>query len=245
MKPEIKVFPTPNDVARAFAQMILEKSQQTDRFNIALSGGSTPKLLFDILASDYKDKIEWNKIHFYWGDERCVPPGDPDSNYLMTKNHLFDHIDINEANIHRVFGEDNPDSEAKRYAQLLHEQIPASNELPQFDLIMLGLGEDGHTASIFPHQMELLDSDKVCEVAHHPVTGQQRISLTGKVINNAKEVAFLVTGEGKKEKVKSILEHAEGYQQFPAAHIQPRSGQLTWWMDEAASNPGENSESAS
>lgn len=234
MSAEIKVFPSPKDVAQAFAEMLLEKSSSVDRLNIALSGGSTPKLLFDILAADFKTSIDWKKIHFYWGDERCVPPNHEESNYLMTRQHLFEHIELPQSNVHRILGEDNAEEEAKNYGNILTDQLPEVNGLPQFDLIMLGLGEDGHTASIFPHQMELLTSEEVCAVANHPTSGQKRVTLTGPVINNAKEVAFLVTGAGKKDKVKSILENTDDHEQYPAAHIAPRLGQLTWWMDEPA-----------
>lgn len=234
MSPEIKIFSTPIEVAKAFAQMIQGKSESVDRLNIALSGGSTPKLLFDILATDYKSSIDWKKLHFYWGDERCVPPNNEESNYLMTRKHLFEHIELPQANVHRILGEDNATEEAENYGNILMDQLPIVNNLPQFDLIMLGIGEDGHTASIFPHQMDLLTSDKICAVANHPTSGQKRVTLTGPVINNAKEVAFLVTGSGKSEKVKSILKGSDNHKQYPAAHIVPKSGGLTWWMDEAA-----------
>lgn len=234
MSPEIKVYPTPADVAEAFAAMLAARIAATDRLNIALSGGSTPKLLFDLLATRYKTDLHWKKLHCYWGDERCVPPNHEDSNYLMTRKHLFDHIDLPQSNIHRILGEDNPSEEAENYGNLLTDQLTMVNELPQFDLIMLGMGEDGHTASIFPHQMELLKTDKICAVANHPTSGQKRITLTGQVINNAKEVAFLVTGAGKREKVKSILDLSAESKQYPAAHVRPTAGVVGWWLDEAA-----------
>ncbi|MEM8896120.1 MAG: 6-phosphogluconolactonase [Bacteroidota bacterium] len=233
MSAEIKVFPTPTDVARAFAQMIQEQSHAHDRFNIALSGGSTPKLLFDIMAKDFSSTTNWSSLHFYWGDERCVPPDDPESNYLMTKEHLLDPLNLPESNIHRVLGESNPSEEAERYGSLIEEHLPVVNELPQFDLIILGMGTDGHTASIFPHQMELLNSEKTCAIATHPDSGQKRVTLTGPVINNAKSVAFLVTGASKKEKFEAIQANIEIAQDYPAAHIQPTTGKLTWWIDEA------------
>ncbi len=235
MSPEIKTFPTPAEVAWAFAQMLYDKSQTAERLNIALSGGSTPKLLFDILATDFKTAIDWKKIHFYWGDERCVPPNHEESNYLMTRKHLFEHIELPQSNVHRILGEDNAREEAENYGNILIDQLPTVDALPQFDLIMLGLGEDGHTASIFPHQMELLTSEEICAVANHPTSGQKRVTLTGPVINNAKAVAFLVTGAGKQDKVKAILQKADGHEQYPAAHINPSHGKLAWWLDEAAS----------
>ena len=173
-------------------------------------------------------------MHFYWGDERCVAPTHSESNYGAANELLFQLIELPEDNIHRVFGENNPAEEVLRYGQLISEKLPSVNGLPQFDIIILGLGEDGHTASIFPNRMDLLHSDHVCEVAEHPESGQKRITLTGKVINNAKEVCFLVTGESKHEKVHNIIHSLNDYQQYPAAHIQPPHGELIWFLDKAA-----------
>ncbi|KYG74495.1 6-phosphogluconolactonase [Roseivirga ehrenbergii] len=232
---EIKTFKNPEATAKAFADYLSEIQQEVNRLNIALSGGSTPKLLFEILVHKYSDKIEWPKFHFYWGDERCVPPTSGESNYGMTHEYLFQHLDISEENIHRVFGECDPDEEAVRYGKLISENLPPINGLPQFDLIILGLGEDGHTASIFPHQMELITSKKVCEVAEHPTSGQKRITLTGSVINNAKEVCFLVTGQAKAEKVREILNLTGDCEHYPASYIKPTHGELSWFLDKAAS----------
>jgi 6-phosphogluconolactonase len=220
--------------AQVFAEHLFEKQLTSEKLTIALSGGSTPKLLFDILASEFSEKIDWTKIHLYWGDERCVLPTDSQSNYKMTLDHLISKVEIPEKNINRVLGENDNEVEAKRYASLLKSQLTDSNNIPQFDIVILGLGEDGHTASIFPHQMELLESEDVCVVATHPESGQKRISLTGQVINNAKEVCFLVTGTGKAEKVEEILYKTGGYKNYPAYYIQPSSENLYWYMDEAA-----------
>ena len=225
---------TPKETAQAFAEYLVKKQKTAKRLTIALSGGSTPKLLFDILSSEYVNEIDWNKIHLFWGDERCVAPTDEQSNYKMTLEHLISKVGIPETNVHRILGENDPEIEAERYSNLLQTELEQANGLPQFDIIMLGLGEDGHTASIFPHQMELLTSDKVCAVAIHPESGQQRVSLTGKVINNAKDVCFLVTGAGKAEKVEEIMHQTGDYKSYPAYCIQPTSDKLYWFMDEAA-----------
>jgi len=231
---EIKTFKNPEATARAFADYLCEKQLQVNRLNIALSGGSTPKILFEVLIQKYSNKIEWSKFHFYWGDERCVPPTSGESNYGMTYEYLLQHLDIPEENIHRVLGENSPSEEAIRYGNLITENLPSINGLPQFDLIMLGLGEDGHTASIFPHQMELITSKEVCSVAEHPTSGQKRITLTGSVINNAKEVCFLVTGEPKAQKVNEILNITGACERYPAAYIKPTHGELIWLLDKAA-----------
>ena len=231
---EINTFKNPEATAKAFADYLCEKQLNVNRLNIALSGGSTPKILFEILVQKYLDKIDWAKFHFYWGDERCVPPTSGESNYGMTHEYLFQHIKISEENIHRVLGENTPNEEAIRYSQLITENLPSINGLPQFDLVMLGLGEDGHTASIFPHQMELITSSKVCEVAEHPISGQKRITLSGSVINNAKEVCFLVTGEAKAEKVNEIINITGHCELYPASYIKPTHGELIWFLDKAA-----------
>ncbi|KYG80751.1 6-phosphogluconolactonase [Roseivirga echinicomitans] len=231
---EISIFKNPETTAKAFADHLCKKQHDVNRLNIGLSGGSTPKLLFEILVQKYSDKIDWSKLHFYWGDERCVPPTSGESTYGMTHEYLFQHLEIPEENIHRVLGENNPDKEAIRYSRLITENLPSINGLPQFDLIMLGLGEDGHTASIFPHQMELLTSKQICSVAEHPTSGQKRITLTGSVINNAKEVCFLVVGEAKAEKVNEIINITGHCELYPASYIKPTHGELIRFLDKAA-----------
>jgi len=217
-------------VAEAFAKFLSDEIAKVDNINIALSGGSTPKLLFEILAKKYSDKIDWSKVHLYWGDERCVPPSDEQSNFRMTNERLLQQVNIPPSNIHRVLGENPPEEEADRYSKRIEWNLSLKNSLPIFDLIILGMGGDGHTASIFPHQIELLDSKKTCEVATHPESGQQRITLTGNVINAAKQVHFLVTGASKKSVVQEIFSQSGNWEDYPASHIK----NAIWWMDESA-----------
>ncbi|WP_190809083.1 6-phosphogluconolactonase [Flagellimonas sp. S3867] len=231
---ELKIYKDKKKVAEQFSAYFANSVKGKPEFHVALSGGSTPKIVFDVLASDYSDKIEWNNIHFYWGDERCVPPTDDQSNYKMTMEHLFSKITVPKKNIHRVLGEAEPDREAMRYANLLEINLDRVEGTPQFDLVILGMGDDGHTASIFPHEIALWDAMDHCVVATHPDSGQKRVSINGKVINRAKEVAFLVTGASKAEKVKSIVEKTEGFMAYPASLVNPNSGNLVWFMDEAA-----------
>ncbi len=229
------IFKDQQAVAEAFAEYLAQQIEESEgAFSIALSGGSTPKVLFKHLAQEYKDKIDWSKVKLFWGDERCVPPDNEESNYKMTKTHLLDHIDIPEDHVFRIKGEEKPNVESTRYGQLLIKELPARFNIPQFDLIILGMGEDGHTASIFPNKIELMMSADITAVAHHPETNQQRITLTGPVINNAQKVCFLVTGESKAEKVNIILNRESGYKKYPAAHVLPQNGELHWWLDEAA-----------
>jgi len=230
-----RIFDTPKDTARGFADHFLRLHKENNQLSIALSGGSTPKILFDLLAKEYQEDFDWSKIHLYWGDERCVPPTDEQSNFKMTLDHLISKIDIPETNVHRVLGENDPEEEAKRYADEINSNLPIVNKLPCFDIVLLGLGSDGHTASIFPHEMELLKDERVCAIGTNPDSGQKRVTLTGPVINNAKTICFLATGSGKSEKIDEILNRKDGHLAYPAAHISPTDGELHWYMDKNAS----------
>ncbi len=230
----LNILATKQEVATVFSEYFAELVATNETLHIALSGGSTPKIVFDHLAETYTTAIDWSKVHLYWGDERCVPPEDDESNYKMTVTHLLQKVNIPEENIHRILGEENPTTEAIRYGKVLGSQLPLVANVPQFDLVILGMGDDGHTASIFPHEITLWDADDNCVVATHPDSGQQRVSITGKVINAAKEVAFLVTGTGKAPKVKAIVEL--GNETYPAALVAPISGQLHWFLDRDAAS---------
>lgn len=242
MSYKLKIFETPEEVAKAFAEDFRETIEKNISgkgiSNISLSGGSTPKLLFDILAKEYSNKIDWTKVHFYWGDERCVLPGDSESNYGMTKKHFLDFINMPAENIHRVKGEDEPELEAVRYGEEIKSKIKnkskTQNDTPEFDLMILGMGDDGHTASIFPDSIHLWNSKNICEVAVHPETGQKRITMTGKIINNSAKVVFLITGKNKAEVLKTIINKEDGYLKYPSAHVNPVSGELYFYIDKNA-----------
>jgi 6-phosphogluconolactonase len=231
---DLRISETPKAVAKSLAEAMKEWCTDPSFRHIALSGGSTPKLLFDILAEDYRDVLPWEALEFYWGDERCVPPTDPDSNYGMTLDRLFSRLDIPQAHIHRIAGENDPQEEAERYGALIGDRLPKVAGTPRFDLIILGLGTDGHTASIFPHEMQLWDAEAVCAVATHPESGQKRITLTGQVINRAARVVFLVTGPSKASRVREIIKGAVQAKAYPAARVAPKDGRLIWMLDEDA-----------
>lgn len=220
--------------AQAFAEFLIDQINQSDSLNVALSGGSTPKILFELLADEYEEEVDWTKLNLYWGDERCVPPTDGDSNYKMTNDLLITQVSIPDSHVHRVLGENDPEEEAVRYGNEIKENLPAANGLPQFDIIILGMGGDGHTASIFPHEIELLNDERICAIGINPDSGQKRVTLTGPMINNAKHVCFLVTGDGKAEKVDEIFNKKKGSEKYPATHIAPKDGTLTWYIDQAA-----------
>ncbi|WP_373400507.1 6-phosphogluconolactonase [Algoriphagus halophilus] len=187
----ITVSSSKDSLAEEFAYVLKEMSDTGEKIHVALSGGSTPKVIFDYIADELGDDILWDNINFYWGDERCVPPTDSESNYKMTVDHLLSKVDMPEENIFRVLGENDPEEEAIRYSKILENELPIVNGIPQFDLVMLGMGDDGHTVSIFPYNIELWDAKETCVVAVHPDSGQKRVTITGKVVNNAKAVAFI------------------------------------------------------
>ncbi len=232
----ISIYNTKQELAERFSEFFCDFLKDREEVHVALSGGSTPKIVFEVLASKYSSKINWSKVHFYWGDERCVPPSDDQSNYRMTREYLFSKIDIPEMNIHRIKGENMPEEEAVAYSGILKENLPLKNEIPQFDLLILGMGDDGHTASVFPHQIKLWDSDRTCEVAQHPDSGQNRITLTGRVINTAARIVFLVTGLAKAEKLGEIIREEGLYSGYPASLVEPESGNLTWYLDQEAAS---------
>lgn len=231
---EVKIEINPTQVARTLAGQMVHWHELGTLRNIALSGGSTPKLLFDLLASEFREALPWKELTYFWGDERCVPPDYEQSNYGMTRQRLLEPLAIPDKQVFRIMGEADPESEADRYGGLLREQLPLHHGIPQFDLILLGLGTDGHTASIFPHEMGLWDAPGFCDVATHPESGQKRITLTGQVINQARRVVFLVTGSSKAERVEEILGRKEPYLSYPATRVAPADGSLIWLLDKAA-----------
>ncbi|MDA3811949.1 MAG: 6-phosphogluconolactonase [Spirochaetaceae bacterium] len=228
-----RIYETKKLTAEALAEEIFQKFQAMEReIYIALSGGSTPALLFSILAENYSKSIRFDKINLLWVDERSVSPEDDESNYKMTSRSLLDFINIPHSNIHRVHGENNTEQEAIRYSQIIKNKVPVENNLPVFDIILLGVGDDGHTASIFPDQMELLKSNKICEKAVHPQSGQERVTLTGPVLNNGESVYFLVCGKSKSDIIVKILNKDKSY---PASYIENKKGNLFFYLDADAS----------
>lgn len=230
-----KIFNNKQELALYFGDYLLNLSQDQQEINIALSGGSTPKAIFEVLAKEYATSIDWTKLRFFWGDERCVPPNDHESNFGMTREHLFDHVGTKAANIFRVKGELEPDEAVNDYINILEENIPNVDGIPQFDIMLLGMGDDGHTASIFPHQIGLWNSENTCELAQHPDSGQFRVTLSGKVINNSKQIFFIVTGNNKAEKLEEIIKQQGNYKTYPAALV--NMTKTEWLLDkEAAKN---------
>jgi len=238
MSQSIHIFDTPEATARAVAELMQQKAKEKFKqslpYNVALSGGNTPKLLFKILAEDFQDSMPWHIVRLFWVDERCVPPTHAESNFGMTYENLLKQVSIHEANIFRMTGEADPQKEAVRYATLLEAQLPMVNGLPKFDLVLLGMGDDGHTASIFPNNLSLLQYESTVAVAVHPTSGQKRITLTGNIINTATHVVFLITGSSKSGVLRQIIQHESGFEQYPASYIQ--SGSVAFYLDKAAAS---------
>jgi 6-phosphogluconolactonase len=237
MKRTVLIFESIEKLSAEFAKRIsidISGTPVGQFYSIALSGGSTPQDIFKYISEHYPQKINWSEVLVFWGDERCVPPSDNESNYKMACESLLSHIKIPDQNIYRIRGENNPANEAKRYSEIVKNLLPSENSIPQFDLCMLGLGEDGHTASIFPDQVALFNSEKMFEASRHPVSKQNRITATGRLINNSKKVCLIVTGESKAEKVAQIIEKKKDWELLPASLIDPTAGELIWLLDKPA-----------
>ncbi|QQF77139.1 6-phosphogluconolactonase [Histophilus somni] len=225
-----KIFDTAQQAVEQIAQEFVQYSRQNRPVHISLSGGSTPKLLFKTLAQEpFKSEVRWENLHFWWGDDRMVEPNNPESNYGEVKKLLFDHISIPTENIHRIRGEENVEQELARFSQELTACVPNL----EFDWIILGKGTDGHTASLFPHQTNFNDRN-LAVIAKHPETGQIRISKTAKLIEQAKRITYLVTGEAKAEILKEIQTALPENLPYPAAKIQAKNGITEWILDRNA-----------
>lgn len=232
----LKVFGNPQELAVHLVEKLINlvETHPEKSFHLALSGGKTPDLIFMVLADSLFTPAFLEKLHFWWVDERMVHPDNPESNYGKFKQLFLSKTDFPETNIHRIKGENEPENEVVNYATQILGTLKHRAELPVFDFVLLGMGNDGHTASIFPNQMELLDSMNICALAVHPETGQKRITLTGKVLNNAENICFVVTGIEKSECLFEILSDSEKSKQLPASYIRPVTGILEWYVDESA-----------
>ncbi|MFM2485647.1 6-phosphogluconolactonase [Celerinatantimonas yamalensis] len=227
-----KVFETAEAVVTELSEQLVTYSQRDKPMHISLSGGSTPKLWFKLLAKDYATKVNWNNLHFWWGDERCVEPTDPESNYGEAKALLFDHIDIDAQNIHRILGENDPDDETQRLAEEICAKVPSVNGIPSFDWILLGMGGDGHTASLFPYKTDF-NEPNLTLVAEHPESGQLRISKSARLLSNASRITYLVLGESKAQRLYEIATHDAADLPYPAAKIKALKT-TEWYLDASA-----------
>lgn len=232
----VEVFPTAEAVAAAAAEAFVALSndaiKRSGRFSIALAGGSTPKHLYSLLATKaYAERIDWTRVHAYWGDERCVPPQDAQSNFRMASEALLTHVPIPADNIHRIHGEKEPEGAAATYERALRHSLAE-----RFDLVLLGLGGDGHTASLFPGSELIHERNHWVAAEFVPAVGMWRVTLTPIVINGARTVMFLVAGAEKAHVLQRVLEGARLPELLPAQIIEPRDGELRWLVDAAATS---------
>lgn len=239
MSYSVRVFPNREAMVQNFAAMLikdLDRIEPDHFYTIALSGGSTPEYIFKYLAENYAERISWGKLLVFWGDERCVPPEDRESNYRMAYENLLQNVPIPDANIFRIRGEDDPAAEAAAYSELVESMVSEFKGTPQFDLMLLGLGDDGHTASIFPDRPDLFTTNQLFSVAAKPDNGQKRITATGRLINNSSKIYYFVTGKSKASIISGIIEGKSGAAPYPASRVMPASGHLVWMLDSGAAS---------
>ncbi len=225
------------EAANRFVELADAAIAERGRFMVALSGGSTPKALFELLASDvWRDRVDWDHVHLFWGDERGVPKDHADSNYGMTNGALLSKIAIPESNIHRVRTEDGtPDEVAGIYAGELRAAFGlGADGVPRFDLIHLGLGDDGHTASMFPGTTAMHETERLAVAVWVEKFQQHRITMTPVVLNNAAEVQFLVAGASKVDVLPQVISGPYEPDRLPSQTVKPSSGQLRWILDREA-----------
>jgi 6-phosphogluconolactonase len=233
----LNIFNTPDEVIDGLAQYFVKTANESiaarGKFSVALSGGSSPKKLYELLASTtYADSIDWTKVYFFFGDERNVPQDDPESNYLMAKKALFMPLYINSANIYAVDTTLTPNEAAQKYAEQIAEFF--DEDEMSFDLVLLGLGDDTHTASLFPGTEALHDVSPSVKANFLPEKQIYRITLNAPLINDAKNIAFLVYGESKAPAVYNAIEGDENIELYPAQLIDSIAGEVQWFLDEAA-----------
>ena len=237
---EIVRVPDRDALARAaaehFVRLAHERIAAQRRFSVALSGGSTPRDLYTLLATpEFAKQVTWAQVHFFWGDERAVAPEDNASNYRMAYETLLAHVPVPPANVHRMLAEKEPEQAALDYAQTLQDFFrPAPGTLPRFDLILLGLGENGHTASLFPHTQVLRNQIDWVAAEYVPELSMYRITLTAPVINAAANILFLVSGPEKAKTVRAVLRGAFSPEKLPAQLIHAVNGQTVWLIDQPA-----------
>jgi 6-phosphogluconolactonase len=234
----IKVYKNPELLLSALADFIVviakESIAKTGQFNFALSGGSSPKKLYELLASNvYSSKIDWKNVFFFFGDERNVPHNHPDSNFLMTKKTLFDPLKIASDHVFPINTALSPEVSAMEYADKMTKHFKGNCK---FDFILLGLGDNSHTASLFPHTSVLHEKTSLMKGLYIDEVKMDRITFTAPLINQAHTIGFLVYGSGKAEAVKHIIEDPTNIDEYPAQLIKPISGELIWFLDEAAAS---------
>ncbi len=239
---EVEIFSDRSELIRAEAERFVALANDAirtrSRFLVALSGGSTPRPLYELVATPaYATRIDWSRTHLFWGDERCVPPDHPDSNYRMTREALIDHVPLPPENVHRIRGEDPPEDAAIAYERLLRELFgPDDAPARTFDLVLLGMGRDGHTASIFPGTAAVGETHRWAMAVHVETPRDMwRVTVTTVVLNAAADVTFLVAGPNKAPRLREVLQAGDrNGRVLPAQLVKPIHGALHWMIDAAA-----------
>ena len=243
-KLQIKYYvePDPAALARRAVEYLVEMTGEAveaqGRARLAISGGATPKAAFELLANQkqpWRNRMPWERLDLYWVDERCVPPGDPESNYRMTREALLDHVPLAPAQIHRIEGELKPQAAADKYESELRNSFRLEGaQSPRFDLVALGMGPDGHTASLFPHTAAIHETSRLATANQVPQMDAWRVTLTWPVINAARSVFFLIAGPDKAGVLNQVLTGPRDVERLPSQLIRPSSGILTLILDKAA-----------
>ncbi len=241
VKPDVRIYADLEAISEAAALLVIESCRQAvaerGRALIALSGGSTPARLYELLAhTPYTEQIDWPHVHVFWGDERCVPPEDLDSNYRQAQDALLSLVPIPGTNVHRVQSEMEPAEAAAAYALTLRLFAAPPLDWPRFDVVLLGMGEDGHTASLFPGSPVDMPSATAAVTADYQGRPARRVTLTPQVFNSARRVLFLAAGESKSATLASVLNGGYRPELLPAQRIRPSDGQLIWMVDQAAAS---------
>jgi 6-phosphogluconolactonase len=240
MGTEIKIVPDAaalNRVAAAEFRSAADSAiAEHGWFRVALSGGNTPRTVYELLAAEYKTALRWEKVHIFFGDERHVPPDHPDSNYRMANEALLSQVPIPAENVHRVRTELDPEVAAKDYEEQIRAEFELkNNEVPRFDMILLGLGPDGHTASLFPGTAALNETSRLVAPNWVEKFHTFRITLTFPVLDHAAEDLFLVSGQDKAQILKAVL-GPQGATDYPAQRVRPENGRLLWLLDQDAAS---------
>ena len=237
MSSKILVFETPEELAVTAAERFVEYARETQGpFCVALAGGSTPRRIYELLATEsLNSRLDWSKVHLFFGDERAVPPDHPESNYRMVYETLISKVPIPTTNVHRIPAEGDVNENARLYENHLRSSF-SGRSWPSFDLVLLGMGEDGHTASLFPNSEALNEKSRWVVATRNEQSGQDRITLTLPVFNQAKRVMFLVVGDKKAQRLKEVLRLQPASEHLPAQAIKPANGALEWLVDAAAAS---------
>ncbi len=235
---DVLIFETPEQLAVAAAERFVEVAAKLDgeleRISVALAGGKTPKRVYELLATDeFNHRVNWSAVQLFFGDERAVPPTHPDSNYLMVYDALISKVPIPAGNVHRIKGDGDPTENARDYENEL-KGFFAGLPWPRFDLVILGMGEDGHTASLFPHSAALDERSRWVVAAKNEKTGQPRLTLTLPVFNHAAQIMLLVTGTEKAQRLLEALHPRSDLAPLPVQAVMPLAGKLEWFVDVAA-----------